>query len=454
MVDGGLHYTPVPLRLDIIESTGLSNPVCKQPPEEARGPAAPAFSYSELATNTTIYPQNESSVSQLGYGRDLNGDGLDDLFWLETEYDEQAFEMTTWPRVWLSNGNGSFSDGTDALLPEGLSAADVPRQFYRADIDGDGDEDYIVLQHGFDPSGINGRDCLNSPCPGAPNLIIKTAADGTLVDVAPTALNPYDVDGFTHAGGVADVDCDGDMDILEGQLTLDTAPAPHRLQINDGTGHFQAKTDFMPSAIEWIGMYGAVLCDLDRDGDADIFVSQPGDVQGLDWADVVFENDGYGNFSLLPGRRLPESRLGDDHQRAADTRCFDFDGDGYMDLLKPNEADPNYPAFELLRNRGDMTFVDVTDEKLPQAALTEGSYRPEVVDLNNDGWPDILAAGTAEFLRIYWNTGDGFAEFIFPSDTAIDTRSGGIIPGDFNGDGKLDIHVGRGPWGDFILRAN
>src|SRR5690606_40082760 len=128
----------------------------------------------------------------------------------------------------------------------------------------------------------------------APNMVISLDDDGKLRDTAISALSPYDTNGFTHGGGVADADCDGDADILEGQLGNQDASAHNHLQLNDGTGNFIEKVDALPPEVDGIGFYGAAFCDLDADGDPDIYIAQLGALPGLEAADVILANDGTG----------------------------------------------------------------------------------------------------------------------------------------------------------------
>lgn len=439
--------------ISVITVAVQQNPQCKAPPAPTRSTVAPAATYTEVASNTAAQLENGWHRS---FAPDLNNDGLADMLWLESSWISATKEMPNTASVWLSNGDGNFTNATNSYLPDTLPV-DVPRQLFEADITGNGKLDYIVLQHGYDPGGLEGLGCGDEHgtiCPGAANMLISVGDDGKLRDMAPSTLSPYDTNGFTHAGGVADADCDGDIDILEGQLTNDIASAPNRLQLNDGNGNFVDKAGALPAEVAGIGFYGAAFCDLDADGDPDIYIAQLGVLPGIAAADIVLANDGTGSFRLLPGRRAPESRVGDSTQRPADLKCLDYDGDGYNDILKPNEADENYPAFELLRNNGDMTFTDVTDSHFVQTPLLGGAYRPFIADLNSDGWPDVLAQGTGDYLRIYWNNGNGFTEYRFAQDTAIDTRGASTTLADFNGDGRTDIHIGRSNYESFVLLSN
>lgn len=432
-----------------ISKANIVNPACSIPGLPEFSTPANATVFDEVQTNTST--QNEfASIRTIV--ADFNDDNSDDLLWMALSFNADVSESIDVARVWLSDGENGFTDATSEFLPDGLEP-DTPRQIFEADIDGDSDTDYLVLQHGYDPGGLNGKGCDNVVCPGAANIVLVLGDDGKLRDSGSSSLNPYDTNGFTHSGGVADIDCDGDMDILEGQLRNDVATAANHIQLNDGTGNFAEKLDALPESVRDFGMYGAALCDFDRDGDSDLYISSLGVPAGFSSADKLLINDGFGNFALLDGRPAPESPVGDETQRAADLRCLDYNNDGWTDILKPNEADSNFLAYQLLENNGDLTFSDVTDTKLQQTATADGAYSPKLVDFNQDGWVDILSQGTGDTIRIFWNTGEGFDEFRFPSSTAFNTAGATLTPGDFDGDGDLDIHVSRSHFESFLLIA-
>ncbi|MGA0935929.1 MAG: FG-GAP-like repeat-containing protein [Pseudohongiellaceae bacterium] len=52
-------------------------------------------------------------------------------------------------------------------------------------------------------------------------------------------------------------------------------------------------------------------------------------------------------------------------------------------------------------------------------------------------------------MRIYWINGNGFDEYIYPPVTVIHTRGAEFAPGDFDGDGDLDVHISRSHFGEF-----
>ena len=71
------------------------------------------------------------------------------------------------------------------------------------------------------------------------------------------------------------------------------------------------------------------------------------------------------------------------------------------------------------------------------------------MDLNGDNWSHTMAEGNGDTLRIYWINGNGFDEYIYPPVTVIHTRGAEFAPGDFDGDGDLDVHIIRSHFGEF-----
>ena len=89
---------------------------------------------------------------------------------------------------------------------------------------------------------------------------------------------------------------------------------------------------------------------------------------------------------------------------------FDFDHDGLLDVYLVNShtvataRDPRSARSELWRNRGDGTFVDVTDK----AGVGYPGWGMGVVvgDIDNDGWDDLYVTCYGPN-RLYRNNGDG-----------------------------------------------
>jgi hypothetical protein len=169
--------------------------------------------------------------------------------------------------------------------------------------------------------------------------------------------------------------------------------------------------------------------------------------------------------------------------------CFvDIDRDGHLDLFvasyvnfdpakAPRPGDAAYCRYNeipvpcgplgfaggtnaLYRNRGDGTFVDVSEASgiarprgpaamvfVPSGWRATGSYGmgAAAADFDNDGWPDIYVACDSAPSLLYRNNHDGtFREIAVPAGCALDENgvalSGmGVGVGDYDADGWLDI---------------
>jgi enediyne biosynthesis protein E4 len=124
---------------------------------------------------------------------------------------------------------------------------------------------------------------------------------------------------------------------------------------------------------------------------------------------------------------------------------FDYDGDGWLDILLVNGAHwPDRPGepgtMRLYRNNRNGTFTDVTEH----AGLAVEMYGMGVAvgDYNNDGFPDLLVTAVGQN-RLFQNNGHG--RFIDVTEKAgLGGRSAFSTSAmwfDFDRDGLLDLLV-------------
>ena len=271
------------------------------------------------------------------------------------------------------------------------------------------------------------------------------------------------------SGGVAmfDYDNDGDLDIyFVNSLTVDLVKSKGKtkseLYRNDGNGKFtEVGEKAGVSDIGW-GM-GAAAGDYNNDGFEDLYVTCLG-------PDHLLKNNGNGTFTDVT------AKAGVNDPRWSTGAAFvDYDNDGDLDLFVSNYVDfdiNNLPEFgqgktcqyksipvqcgprglkgagdSLFRNNGDGTFTDVSK----QAGVQDenGYYGLGVLtgDFDDDGLIDIFVANDSTPNFHYRNKGDGtFEEIGFSAGTAVNENgseqgSMGVTAGDYDHDGKLDIFI-------------
>lgn len=346
--------------------------------------------------------------------------------------------------VWRNNGLGNFVDATTQVLGGLTIKADNPRHWEVADFNGDGRLDVFLGQHGDESAPHPDQ------FPGAPNLLLIQQSDGTLRDEAATRLNPYDRNSYTHGTAAADIDCDGDVDLFESNWMK----APPRLQVNQGSGQFLNEYSRLPTEVRqdqwpWRNWASGVFCDVDRDGDNDMFLGGAGGGHPNDRRNWLLLNNGFGKFASAPASALPEPHFGLTQNEAVESECADLDLDGWPDLLVSSTTTTPYygnPHVALLLNNRDGTFRDATATHLPQSWRTGWVSRLYITDLNRDGWPDIVGSGPQAGQRLFINSGGGrFTELRLPDAFGYgELIWNTIYPIDVDGDGRIDLLMPRG----------
>lgn len=376
---------------------------------------------------------------------DFDGDGFLDIYFVNGRWhpdisDNRGRSLRGKLRnaLYRNNGDGTFTDVTEKAGVAG-SEDGYGMAASAADYDNDGDLDLYVCNYGR-------------------SILYRNNGDGTFTDVTEKAgvASP----GWALAAPWLDYNKDGLLDLFvvhyleydkgEFQRTKAYYPAdnfpgplsypgrPDHLYRNNGDGTF---TDVTKEAGLWEptgrGM-GAVACDMDGDGDTDLYVTNDAMPNNL-WV-----NDGKGHFedrAIETGTAFGEGGQG---VSSMGPFAADLDRNGLVDLLVP---DMGYSSLLLQVKPG--LYADATTQS--GLAVLCGQYTGWgglLCDFDNDGYPDLFIANgdphhlyVEEAVLARWNGKGKFIDMALQSGDFFARKyvGRGAAFADFDNDGDLDI---------------
>jgi hypothetical protein len=243
------------------------------------------------------------------------------------------------------------------------------------------------------------------PAPGATNRLYKNNRDGTFTDVTEKA-------GLLHTGWassvtIADYNNDGNEDIFI------TCYGQNVLYRNNGDGTFTDVT--VQAGLAYTGAprwgSGCTFLDYDRDGHLDLFIA---------------------NYLKIDLDRMPKP--------GSNPMC------NYRGV--PVNCGPNGLPFArnyLFRNKGDGTFVDVTESSGISKATSTYAMTAVAADFTGDGWTDLYVASdsTPSLLFVNQHNGtfkeEGTERGVAFSEDGLEQAGMGVGVGDYALTGHLDI---------------
>jgi enediyne biosynthesis protein E4 len=387
------------------------------------------------------------------------------------------FDNDGWPDIYLVNGSrlGGFPEGqaptghlyhnnhdgtfTDVTAHAGVGLAGWGQGVCAGDYDNDGWIDLFITFWGH-------------------NVLLRNNGDGTFTDVTKKAGLWHDDVRWSTGCAFLDYDRDGRLDLFVAHyvdLDLQHTPEPgssdlcqwkgipvmcgprglkgtvSALYKNNGDGTFSDVSE--KSGVAKTPPYycfTALTGDFDNDGWPDIFVACDSTPS------LLFHNNHNGTFT--------ESAVGagvayneDGHEQAGmGAHAGDYDGDGWLDIIKTNFSDD---TSTLYRNNRDGTFSDATLEAGLGKTTQFLGWGTLFVDIDNDGWPDLFMANGHVYPEVdnkglniafrqrkalYWNQHNGrFRDISLESGPGITTpfNSHGVAAADFDNDGSVEILV-------------
>jgi enediyne biosynthesis protein E4 len=271
-----------------------------------------------------------------------------------------------------------------------------------------------------------------------PNALFKNLGHWTFQDV--TAESGTGCPGQDSTGAVlADLDGDGDLDLVVNSMGKGT-----RLFLNDGRGHFRED-----SAEERLnagkGGMSLALADVDGDGDLDLYVANYRTVTLRDQPNTKFTFkmvDGQPVVTEINGRPLTDPDLTNRFSFSitlGETKgTFGHDENGEADVLFRNEGQGRFQRVSFT----DGSFVDESGQALTRPPFDWGlsvMFR----DLNGDGAPDLYVCNDFKSPdRIWLNDGRGrFRALPARAIRQTSLSSMGVDVADVNRDGYDDIFV-------------
>jgi hypothetical protein len=355
---------------------------------------------------------------------DLNGDGKCDLVLDSSFYSGGAFA-----EIFLSNGDGTFTLGESYL-----QVAPNPSSFLVADFNNDHKPDLaargeILLGNGDGTFRGNRANIITSSTHSLSAASGDFNGDGSPDVAALGDGGPYIFlnDGTgnlslaysTGVGGqamgtpIVDVNGDGKLDLV----FLGNYPTLF-LMLGNGDGSFGSPTTIYQGSLA----PPVLLGDFNGDHHPDIAVLLNGEI-------AIFLNNGDGTFAS------PVSYFG-----GLNPTMFvigDFNNDGKLDIVDASSA-----GLGLLLGNGDGTFE-------PAVFFTSDNFYAvrAAADLNHDGNLDLIAAistgqGQANLLNVLLGKGNGTFDILPPTNLPGEDDFFGLTSmsaADVNGDGIPDI---------------
>jgi enediyne biosynthesis protein E4 len=386
---------------------------------------------------------------------DFDNDGWMDIFVLTGTRRSGAPEGTS-NRLYKNNRDGTFTDVTEKA---GLHRLGWASSVTVGDYNNDGFEDLFCTYWGQ-------------------NIFYRNNGDGTFTDVTREAGLTNDSHRWGAGCTFVDFNRDGHLDLFVSnylQFDFETVKRPgsnasctwkavpvmcgprglppgrHSLYRNNGDGTFTdvSEKSGVAAAKESYGMT-VVAADFDEDGWPDILVACDSTPS------LLFMNNHDGTFreeGLFRGISLSEDGL---EQAGMGIGVGDYNLRGHLDVFITHFTDD---SGNLYRNDGKGYFQDATFAAHLAVDTRFVCWGTGIVDLDNDGWPDIFVVAGNVFPEVekvlpkypykcpravYRNLGNGVFEELIeeagPGITALHAGRGCAF-GDFDNDGDLDVLI-------------
>ena len=388
---------------------------------------------------------------------DYDRDGWPDIYFTNAPTVGQALAKVI-PRgeLYHNNRDGTFTDVTDKA---GVATPCFAMGGAVGDYNNDGWPDMFVT-------------CLGS------NVLYRNNGDGTFTDVAKqaglanttswssgAAFGDYDQDGYVDLAVTAYVDFH--LDDLPGFGSTPTCKyrgidvqcgprglkgAQDHLYHNNGDGTFTdvSKATGVDDPGGYYGMT-PVWADFNNTGRIDLYVANDST------PNFLYKNDGNGKFSEIGLESGTAVSADGSEQGSMGVAIGDFNHTGLPSLYVTNFADEYNTLYV---NQGKYDFRDASYEAgVALAALPWVKWGTAFVDLDNDGWLDLIAVNGQVYPQV--DTLPSGARYKQPKNLFMNEKNGkfcdaekqagpalteprvsrGLAVADFDNDGNVDVII-------------